>query len=48
MHTGSVTAVAFRPDTEGDDSLVATASVKGTIRLWDFSGDLVASIPCHK
>ena len=47
-HTGPVTTVAVSEELENDDALVATASVKGTIRLWDFSGNMVASIPCHK
>ena len=49
VHTGPVTAVAVSsPGAEWDDHLVATSSVKGTIRLWDVSGAMVASIPCHK
>ena len=45
-----MTTVAVSPDLECDDhdGLVATASVKGTIRVWDVSGSMVASIPCHK
>ena len=43
-----MTAVAVSPDLDCEDTLVATASVKGTIRLWTLSGSMVASIPCHK
>ena len=43
-----MTAVAVSPDMDCEDTLVATSSVKGTIRLWTLAGNMVASIPCHK